>query len=211
MAGELHFPACPGGRTSRDLDLARESNSGPGRGVWEGRMGPWVWEGVGIGGDRELAGEELFSEAGAGSLELSLTEDGAGLGVPSMLSLVTFDHPAPTWSSRECQTSGGFGLALASRGLGLTWWGRGDAEVPMWYPVLLPPFASRVSTWPGGGVGGWGPLSQSRLCSCPYLAPEQIPSPQLSCDQSRRPPTPRGRNHVLLCAVFCRFSDGSPG
>lgn len=165
-------------------------------------------DGLGVTGS--WAGEEVFSETGTGSLELSLTEGGAELGVVSMLSLVTFDHSAPTWSSRECQMSGGFGPALASRGLGLARWSRGDAEEPMWHPIRLPFCASHVCTWPGRGARGWDPLSQRRLCSYLYLAPAQIPSPQLSGDPSKPAPTPGGRNCVLLCAVFCRFSAGSP-
>lgn len=217
MAGRLAWPA--------DYASQRALGAEP-RAIWIWRAnrtlghrprgrerGRWVLapeNGSGLGVTGSWAGEEVFSETGTGSLELSLTEGGAELGVVSMLSLVTFDHSAPTWSSRECQTSGGFGPALASRGLGLARWSRGDAEEPMWHPIRLPFCASHVCTWPGRGARGWDPLSQRRLCSYLYLAPAQIPSPQLSGDPSKPAPTPGGRNCVLLCAVFCRFSAGSP-
>lgn len=141
------------------------------------------------------AGEELFSEAGACTPELSLTEGGTQLGVASMLSPVACDHPAPTWSCPECQTSGGFGPALASRVLGLAPC-RGDAQASMWHPISLPFCLSRVSTWLAEASQAGG--------HCPSLG--SAPTPNWHPHKSRAPTSPatsppRGRNRVL-CAVF---------
>lgn len=72
------------------------------------------------------------------------------------LSVIAFDPPTPTWSSwgmpkvlrvwpGSCVTRPAFALC-----------GPGDAEAPVWHPIPLPPWASRVSTWLGGGVEAQG-------------------------------------------------------
>lgn len=80
---------------------------------------------------------------------------------------------APTWSSRDCQTSGWLGPAFASRGLGLARWSQGDAE-------------ARVASLPARSA-------------CPLGGVQASEAPRTRCPQPtwHQPRPPR----TLLCCI----------
>lgn len=167
-AAELQFPSCPGCRARAIWAGTREPRWGTDPGGWW-KCGTLVRRERQDKGGQDLA---LFWKP------LLAVRSSTGLGMGGAPGACRFCPPpvtfAPTWSSRECQTSGGLGPAFASRGLGLARWSQGDAEARVASIPLLP-CASRVSTRRGGGVG---------------RIPSVVPSPHPVPTETRSPHSP---------------------
>lgn len=138
-ASKLQFPSCSGCRARAMWAGTRDPRWATGPGA--GRSGTLGRRDSQNEGDQDLA---LFLEAAACCPVLCGTRDGAErrwLAAVAGRLCLSPQHGV----SRECQTSGGFGPALASRGLGCAWRGRGDAEARV-ASIPLPPCACLVST-----------------------------------------------------------------
>lgn len=191
--------------SSRESNLAAGRARAPAAG--RGRVGAGV-ESVAIGVPGRWAGKGLSAEAAASCPGLSLAQGGAELESRPRC------HPSPVTPGSimeflEAQTSGRFGLAPASRGLGFARKDRGDAEsrsgfVPPPACALLVSTSSVLGRW---RRWGWPP---------PHLVLRRTPDRHQRKPRSptapspRRPPAARGRKCSLLCAAFCR-SAVSPG
>jgi hypothetical protein len=113
---------------------------------------------------------------------------------------------APTWSSRECQTSGGLGPALASRGLGLA---RGAGVTHRRASGFHPAASLRVPRvhLVGGGIRGWGQLAT--LSSAPNPDTCRIPThqtPVLATQANSCSPGQRPRSSCCSLYLLCSAS-----